>query len=990
MKKRVLSVLLAVSMMSGMGVVSYANSGDYNCTNFEFKDASGNLVRKLASEPMTANITVKNNTQEAKNPAVVVASYDNDMLDGIWYEQASDLEPGSSEDLSVDFTPVSTGANTTIDALLLDGMKSLAISSKQARLLSDSTDLESIVVNGAELEDYSDDQDTYMYQTKSAISSIEAYAVDGGEKIEISKATDFPSVSTITVTAGSGRVRTIQIVAYENEDDLKELIPIVSYGGGSWWAGSSGTTNAKGQFTLTGKAGAATNQHFRYAMNGFPDYTFGSGRIMQIDLTFTPTEYKETQNSGKSSIYFEPTPRPDYGFELKTKWVEGKQYNLRIIFDQDRVMHMWFEDEYYEQKLDAKNESIKNFVLSQSSPIEANAQNTVVFERPVFTIYPSSYTIITKDGEVQKPDTQSLEAESEQQVMLLSGGAENSAKAAGYTYANIKQGQTADEITVSGKGSGNVAMMLLDSSALGADATDSDGIITQVLEAYESNIDNNIKMTKNEIFYFKPVAANGDGSWSITVPMDGIERKGLVLLSSTGETGYIDYASINYRKNIIPVLKESAGLDDDNEKLVSSITEYISFISDETELYRTIENKKTVAALAKDDILALDEAADDSVANLKTTIDKAITIAAASESLVSDYSKITAFVTGEDALLAAISDSGKAVVVKNMCGKKYTSFKDYDEKLLAELAFEGFYYNTNKSGENLDDYLDKYNKYIGLDLSLYSKLSATNRAKGAKKLVETSASKTSEMQSNLDKIVKDLRSTSTSGGGGGGGSSSSGKGSGTDSSKPNTSGDYSGSISSSISDKNLQEQKYAYSDMKDAAWAADAVDYLSKNQIVSGYSDDTFRPNAKITRAEFTQMVVKAFVGDMNFDYKIAFSDVMENDWFAKAVNTAYCEGIISGDESGMFRPNDNISREDMAVIIYKAGEKFNLFSAADSYLPFDDDAQISEYAKTAVYTLKNASVISGVGNGAFAPKENANRAAAAQMIYSLISNYNG
>lgn len=130
--------------------------------------------------------------------------------------------------------------------------------------------------------------------------------------------------------------------------------------------------------------------------------------------------------------------------------------------------------------------------------------------------------------------------------------------------------------------------------------------------------------------------------------------------------------------------------------------------------------------------------------------------------------------------------------------------------------------------------------------------------------------------------------------------------------------------------------------------------------------------------------------GDKEFDFENNFSDVSADDWFADVVNAAYKEGLVSGDGNGSFKPNDLISRQDMAIIIYNAAKKFNLFDTEKTGSDFSDDASISDYAKDAVYTLKSKGIIKGMEDGTFRPLENADRASAAQMIYSLIAKYNG
>ena len=77
-----------------------------------------------------------------------------------------------------------------------------------------------------------------------------------------------------------------------------------------------------------------------------------------------------------------------------------------------------------------------------------------------------------------------------------------------------------------------------------------------------------------------------------------------------------------------------------------------------------------------------------------------------------------------------------------------------------------------------------------------------------------------------------------------------------------------------------------------------------------------------------------------------------------------------------------------MAVIIYNAATKAKLFEKTEINDLFADDASIAAYARDAVYCLKNNKIINGMGENMFAPTEKANRASAAQIIYSLMSGY--
>lgn len=170
-----------------------------------------------------------------------------------------------------------------------------------------------------------------------------------------------------------------------------------------------------------------------------------------------------------------------------------------------------------------------------------------------------------------------------------------------------------------------------------------------------------------------------------------------------------------------------------------------------------------------------------------------------------------------------------------------------------------------------------------------------------------------------------------------------------------------------------------FSDVPENVWYYDAVSILGGSGIISGDEYGNFRPNSYITRAEFAKLIVSAFSVDSEGK---SFLDVAEDAWYFQYVKKASGAEIISGYE-GNFRPNDYITRQDAAVIIYRTAKLLGV-----QYVGFQepvDMTDISLYALTAVGTLYNNNVISGVGGGKFAPLENITRAQAAQLLYSAI-----
>lgn len=544
-------------------------------------------------------------------------------------------------------------------------------------------------------------------------------------------------------------------------------------------------------------------------------------------------------------------------------------------------------------------------------------------------------------------------------------------------YADYQLGTEADTLTVSGTSAAyeDVTVMLLDSDVM--ECYDADTAKTKYLSA----VNGGGKVTENWVFLFESAEADADGKWSYTLALDGIEKKNLTLLTNNGDCEYIPYGSVDFRTNLIPDLQEESkkGV----EELSDMIENNIGYISTEVSKYKNLNNKKTVAKYVQAEILKLEQSVD-TLAVLQSAMDKAIIIASVSEGKVSDFDTAMSVYAYDTELAESITDAGKSKIVELLSGKAYEDKAAYISAAKIQLALQTFNYNTNTSADNLASVLTSVNSYLNLDLSGYNGLTAdADRSNAAQQLALKKCESTSTAQSSLNTIVANLTGGGSGNGNGyTGGSYTGGSGAGAGRTDATA---YSGGMQNGISEEYLQEQKYIYPDLRDAEWACDAVIYLSERNIVSGYEDGSFMPNNAITRAEFIKLITETFFADAKYDLEEVFPDVSADDWFAKYVNIAYQKGIITGNEDGMFMPDREISRQDMAVMIYRAAEGYKLFEDAVESEAFADDAQISDYAKDAVYCLKSNNIVNGVGDNMFAPTDSTNRASAAQIIYNMM-----
>ncbi len=175
-----------------------------------------------------------------------------------------------------------------------------------------------------------------------------------------------------------------------------------------------------------------------------------------------------------------------------------------------------------------------------------------------------------------------------------------------------------------------------------------------------------------------------------------------------------------------------------------------------------------------------------------------------------------------------------------------------------------------------------------------------------------------------------------------------------------------------------QNSEMIFADIESVSWAKDAIEMCYKRGIISGRTAEIFAPNDNVSRAEFVKMLVSAV--NKNVNAEIEFADVSINDWYYQYIKNAYALGLIYGDEHNYFYPNAEITRQDMAVMIYRALDNVTKGENVD----FKDSNEISDYAKHAVGYLYQSNLISGIGDNIFAPLKSTTRAEAASIIYRV------
>ena len=173
-------------------------------------------------------------------------------------------------------------------------------------------------------------------------------------------------------------------------------------------------------------------------------------------------------------------------------------------------------------------------------------------------------------------------------------------------------------------------------------------------------------------------------------------------------------------------------------------------------------------------------------------------------------------------------------------------------------------------------------------------------------------------------------------------------------------------------------------DLGNHAWAADAINALADEEIIKGTSENTFSPAANITRADFAILLVRAF--NLTSENEENFVDVAESDYFAKELAVARNTGFVNGIGDNKFAPRNNITRQDMMVIVYRALKSMDKLEG-DGVLDVpqaSDFDTVSDYAKEAVSALIDAKLVNGK-NGLIAPTDYTTRAEVAVLVKRIL-----
>lgn len=318
-----------------------------------------------------------------------------------------------------------------------------------------------------------------------------------------------------------------------------------------------------------------------------------------------------------------------------------------------------------------------------------------------------------------------------------------------------------------------------------------------------------------------------------------------------------------------------------------------------------------------------------------------------------------------------LTENGKTAAIDKVSANGFKSVEEFWKAFIYNCTIAAIKYNKNSGTAHVSEILRTNNSVNGFDLTNYNKASGNS--------IDLKLINGNEWEkADIQKLLNGSGGTTNDSRGDIGGGSGSGSGT-------RGGGISSGNYSQDYSVVKKPEQK-SFADIDESmSWAKPAIENLCGKGIINGRDENTFAPMDNVTRAEFLKIAVSAFE-IKSADAGISFSDVTEDKWYYECVKAAYSLGIVTGYSDTYFGADDNITRQDAAVILQRAlkaaGKEIE--NKAESK-DFADGTEISDYAKEAVAALSGAGILNGDDYGSFNPKNNCTRAQAAVMVSNVL-----
>lgn len=178
-----------------------------------------------------------------------------------------------------------------------------------------------------------------------------------------------------------------------------------------------------------------------------------------------------------------------------------------------------------------------------------------------------------------------------------------------------------------------------------------------------------------------------------------------------------------------------------------------------------------------------------------------------------------------------------------------------------------------------------------------------------------------------------------------------------------------------------------FADVAETAWYYDAVSYVAEQGLMTGVSDASFDPTGTLTRSMVTQILYnREGRPALSGETATAFADVPTTSWYAACVQWAWEQELVAGFDDDTFGPGDAVTREQLAVILYRYALRTGLAAGSEgaSLDRFTDGGDASSWARQALGWAVEQGILSGRPNGTLDPQGTASRAEAAAMFQRL------
>lgn len=193
--------------------------------------------------------------------------------------------------------------------------------------------------------------------------------------------------------------------------------------------------------------------------------------------------------------------------------------------------------------------------------------------------------------------------------------------------------------------------------------------------------------------------------------------------------------------------------------------------------------------------------------------------------------------------------------------------------------------------------------------------------------------------------------------------------------------------SSDVSNSTDTTDTNKFEDVYVSDWYFDAVQYVYENDMMAGTSDTTFSPNQTTTRGMIVTILYR-LEGEPTVTGTTAFTDVTADQYYANAVAWAVQNGIVAGSDATTFAPNNAITREQMAAILYRYAQfKGYDVSAKADLSTYIDAADVSAYATDAMAWASQTGLITGTSATTLSPAGQATRAQVATILMRFCEN---